>query len=457
MESSSKKTIKKLLIANRGEIAVRVIRACQELGIKTVAVFSSADKDALHTRIADESVCIGAAPSSQSYLGMTQILSAVEITGADAIHPGYGFLSENFEFAQLCERFGITFVGPTSEQIRTLGNKVLAKDVARKHEVPLMPGSDGVVKSVDEAKKIADKIGFPLIIKAAGGGGGRGMKIIRQEADLMKVFDVARSEAERAFGNPDVFIERYAENPRHIEIQILGDKYGNVIHLGERDCSTQRRHQKIIEESPSPIVNAELREKIANSALRLVKAVGYQNAGTVEFLLEDTGNFYFMEMNTRLQVEHPVTEQVTGFDLVKEQIRVAEGYELKYSQKDVQIKGHSIECRINAEDPSTFAPWPGKIQGYHEPGGPGIRIDSMLYAGYTVASQYDSMIGKLIATGKDRAEAIARMLRALQEMKVDGIRTNIPLHIRILQTPEFQAGKISTRFLENFLKTQSFI
>lgn len=442
--------MKKILVANRGEIAVRIIRACQELGIQTVAVYSTADRDALHTKLADQSVCIGPAPSGESYLAIHKIMSAAEISGADGIHPGYGFLAENDEFASICESYGITFIGPSVDQIQRLGNKVLAREIATAAKVPLFPGSDGEVNSVQEAKAIAQSIGLPVIIKASAGGGGRGMKIVTKESELEKQYQIARSEAEACFGNPGVFIERYCMNPRHIEIQILADSHGQVLHLGERDCSIQRRHQKLIEESPSPAVDAKLRKKIGETAVRLVKSVDYRSVGTVEFLMDEDNQFYFMEVNTRIQVEHPVTEQVTGIDLIKEQIKVACGEKLRISQKDIKVTGHSIECRINAEDPKSFAPWPGTITDFHAPGGPGVRIDTMMYSGYKVPPNYDSMIGKVITFGEDRTEALDRMVRALREMKVDGIRTNIPFQIQVLSDPKFRAGDFSTKFLDTF-------
>jgi acetyl-CoA carboxylase biotin carboxylase subunit len=442
--------MKKVLIANRGEIAVRIIRACQELGLKTVAVHSTADKDSLHAKLADESICIGPAPSAKSYLSIPALMSACEVAGVDAVHPGYGFLSENSEFATVCQKYGIVFIGPAPEHIRILGNKVEARALAEKAKVPMLPGSNGTVKSVEEARAIAADIGFPLIIKAAAGGGGRGMKIVNKFEDLDHQYNLAQTEAEAAFGNPDVFIERYCTNPRHVEIQIIGDQFKNIMHLGERDCSIQRRHQKLVEESPCPVMTPELRQKMGNTAVALAKSCGYYSLGTVEFLLDDDGRFYFMEVNTRAQVEHPVTETVTGIDLIKEQIRIAQGKKLSFKPEDFEMRGHAIECRINAEDPVSFAPWPGKINAYHEPGGPGVRIDSMIYAGYTVPSNYDSMIAKLICYGKDREEACIRMLRALREMKVDGIRTNIPFHIKLFEDAMFRSGKFSTRFLESF-------
>jgi acetyl-CoA carboxylase biotin carboxylase subunit len=442
--------MKKVLIANRGEIAVRVIRACQELGIKTVAVHSTADRDSLHAKLADESICIGPGPSSKSYLRIPSIMSAIEVSGADAVHPGYGFLSENADFARICEAYKVTWIGPGPDQIHALGNKVEARALAVKCNVPLLPGSRGVVRSEDEAEKIAAEIGFPLIIKAAAGGGGRGMKIVNKKEDLIRQFQLAQAEAEAGFGNPDVFIERYCARPRHIEIQIAADKHGNYVYLGERDCSIQRRHQKLIEEAPSPAVNEELRKKMGETAIRLARAVGYYSLGTAEFLMDEDGQFYFMEVNTRVQVEHTVTEEVTGVDLVKEQIRIAMGEKLSFDQQSIKMTGHSIECRINAEDPSTFAPWPGKITAYHEPGGPGVRIDGMIYSGYTVPSLYDSMIAKLITKGRNREEALARMRRALDEMKVDGIRTNIPFHAKVMNDPRFVKGDVTTKFLETF-------
>lgn len=442
--------MKKVLIANRGEIAVRVIRACRELGLKTVAVHSTADRDSLHAKLADESICIGPGPSIKSYLRIPAIMSAIEVSGVDAVHPGYGFLSENAEFARICEAYKVTWIGPGPEQIHALGNKVEARALAEKAKVPLLPGSRGVVRTEDDAEAIAAEIGYPLIIKAAAGGGGRGMKIVNKKEDLIRMFQLAQAEAEAGFGNPDVFIERYCARPRHIEIQIMADKHGNYVHLGERDCSIQRRHQKLVEEAPSPAVNEALRQKMGETALRLARAVGYYSLGTAEFLMDEDGQFYFMEVNTRVQVEHTVTEQVTGVDLVKEQIRIAMGEKLSIDQKSVKLTGHAIECRINAEDPSTFAPWPGRITAYHEPGGPGVRIDGMIYSGYTVPSLYDSMIAKLITTGRDRDEALARMRRALNEMKVDGIRTNIPFHERVMEDPRFVKGDVTTRFLETF-------
>ena len=442
--------MKKVLIANRGEIAVRIIRACRELGLKTVAIHSTADRDSLHAKLADESICIGPGPSVKSYLRIPSVMSAIELSGADAVHPGYGFLSENAEFARICREYKISFIGPDPEHIYALGNKVQARALAEKTNVPMLPGSRDVVRSEAEAHELAREIGFPLIIKAAAGGGGRGMKVVTRVEDLEKQFQLAQSEALSGFGNADVFIERYCARPRHIEIQMVADRHGNYAHLGERDCSIQRRHQKLVEEAPSPVVTPELRERMGEAALRLARAVGYVSLGTCEFLLDEDGQFYFMEVNTRVQVEHCVTEEVTGIDLVKEQIRIAMGEKLSFDTKSVKITGHAMECRINAEDPATFAPWPGKITAYHEPGGPGIRVDGMIYAGYTVPSLYDSMIAKLIARGRDRAECMARMQRALAEMKVDGIRTNILFHERLLEDARFRRGDIHTKFLESF-------
>lgn len=442
----------KVLIANRGEIAVRVIRACRELGLKTVAVHSVVDKDSLHTKIADESICIGPGPSQESYLSIPAIMSAVEIAGVDAVHPGYGFLSENAEFANICREYKITFIGPSPENIRTLGDKVSARKAAKDAGVPLLPGSQGVVKSEAEALELAEKIGFPLIIKATAGGGGRGMKIVRSKKELNQQFALAQSEAQVGFGNPDCFIERYCERPRHVEIQFIGDSKGNFVHLGERDCSIQRRHQKLIEEAPCPVVDPKMRRKLGATVLKMAKKIGYESVGTAEFLLDEDGSFYFMEVNTRIQVEHTVTEEVTGVDLVKEQIKVAQGLPLSFKQSDITLEGHAIECRINAEDPVSFAPWPGRISAYHEPGGPGIRMDSMVYAGYTVPSNYDSLLAKLVAKGKDREEAIVRMERALEELKVDGIRTNTLFHRRVMQSKAFQDGVCTTRFFEDFVK-----
>jgi len=439
----------KILIANRGEIALRVIRACRELGISTVAVFSEADRYALHVRFADEAICIGPPPSKESYLNIPRILAAAEITNADAIHPGYGFLSENAQFAEICLSSGLAFIGPKPEMITAMGDKSLAKETMRKAGVPVVPGSDGVVKNVADAKRIAVEIGLPVIIKASAGGGGRGMRIVRAESEIETSFQTARHEAESAFGNPDVYMEKYLEEPRHIEIQVLGDSYGNVIHLGERDCSVQRRHQKLIEESPSPGVNAELREKMGAAAVKGAKSVKYLGAGTIEFLLDKNGNFYFMEMNTRIQVEHPVTEFVTGYDLVKAQIEIASGKKL--SAKKVKFQGHAIECRINAEDPEhDFRPSPGKITSLHFGGGPGIRIDSHIYAGYQIPPYYDSLIAKLIVHANTRDEAIVRMENALEECIIEGIHTTIPFQQAVMRNEKFRSGVFDTKFIDTF-------
>ena len=438
----------KVLIANRGEIALRIIRACKELGIKTVAVYSTADSESLHVRLADESVCIGPPPSLQSYLNINNIISAAELTDAEAIHPGYGFLSENAAFAEICENCGITFIGPTSESMRIMGDKISARQAVIKEGVPILPGTKEGVKDVNEAIKIAKKIGFPVIIKATAGGGGRGMKIVHSPATLPNAFATARAEAQAGFGNPEVYIEKYCEQPRHVEIQILGDKHGNVIHLGERDCSIQRRHQKIIEEAPSTVSTPELRKAMGEAAVRAAKAVGYSSAGTMEFLVDKGNNFYFMEMNTRVQVEHPVSEMVTGVDIVREQICSAAGHKLRYKQSDIKISGHAIECRINAEDPVKFTPSPGKITAYHTPGGLGVRVDSFVYDQYTVLPHYDSLIAKLIVHADSREAAIKRMARALDEYIIEGIKTTIPLHKAIMANKDFIEGNIDTSFLD---------
>jgi acetyl-CoA carboxylase biotin carboxylase subunit len=441
--------IKKVLIANRGEIALRIIRACKEMGIKTVAVYSEADKYSLHVRFADEAICIGPAPSKESYLKIPRIMAAAEVTGADAIHPGYGFLAENANFAEICISSGITFIGPTPEMINAMGDKAFAKDTMRKANVPVVPGSDGIIKDAAEAKKMAKEIGLPVIIKATAGGGGRGMRIVRDMEEVEKSFNTASAEAESAFGNGGCYIEKYLEEPRHIEIQLLGDKYGTVIHLGERDCSVQRRHQKLIEESPSPAVDDALREKMGAAAVRGAKSVKYLGAGTIEFLLDKHGNFYFMEMNTRIQVEHCVTEMVTGVDLVKEQINIANGKKLH--QKHIKLSGHAIECRLNAEDPNhDFRPSPGKITSLHFPGGNGIRIDSHVYADYQIPPFYDSMIGKLIVHGKTREEAINKISMALDETIIEGISTTIPFHKKVMKSDKFRSGIFDTKFIETF-------
>ncbi|QSV44682.1 acetyl-CoA carboxylase biotin carboxylase subunit [Geobacter benzoatilyticus] len=441
----------KVLIANRGEIALRVIRACKELGIKTVAVYSTADKDSLHVKLADESVCIGPAPSLQSYLNINAIISAAELTDAEAIHPGYGFLSENAAFAEICENCGITFIGPSSESMRIMGDKISARQAVIKEDVPILPGTKEGVNDVNEAIKIAKGIGFPVIIKATAGGGGRGMKIVHSPATLPNAFATARAEAQAGFGNPEVYIEKYCEEPRHVEIQIMADKHGNVVHLGERDCSIQRRHQKIIEEAPCPVMTPALRKAMGDAAVRAAKAVGYDSVGTVEFLLDKNMNFYFMEMNTRVQVEHPVTEMITGIDIVREQIRSAAGHKLRYKQSDIKIHGHAIECRINAEDPVKFTPCPGKITGYHTPGGLGVRVDSFVYSQYSVVPHYDSLISKLIVHADTREDAIRRMARALDEYIIEGIKTTIPFHKRIMANKDFMEGLVDTAFLERIV------
>lgn len=441
----------KILIANRGEIAIRVIRACKELGIKTVAVYSTADADSLHVKLADESVCIGPPPSGLSYLNINAIISAAELTDAEAIHPGYGFLSENAKFAEICEQCGITFIGPSAESMRVMGDKISARQAVIEHGVPILPGTKENVKSVDEAVKIAKQIGFPVIIKATAGGGGRGMKIVHSQATLANAYATAKAEAQAGFGNPDVYIEKYCEQPRHVEIQVLADKHGNCIHLGERDCSIQRRHQKIIEEAPCPVLKPETRAAMGEAAIKAAKAVNYSSVGTVEFLLDKSGDFYFMEMNTRIQVEHPVTEMITGVDLIREQIRSAAGLPLRYKQEDIKINGHAIECRINAEDPFKFTPCPGKITAYHQPGGLGVRVDSFVYDQYTVVPHYDSMIGKLIVHAETREDAIRRMARALDEYIIEGIKTTVFFHKRIMANKDFIDGDVDTSFLDRIV------
>ena len=439
----------KILIANRGEIALRIIRACRELDIKTVAVFSEADRESLHVRFADESVCIGPAPSRESYLNIPAIISAAEVTDVEAIHPGYGFLAENAHFAEICESCNITFIGPTPNTIRMMGDKVIAKKTMEKSNVPLTPGGNGVVPNKEEAIKIAQKIRYPVIIKAAAGGGGKGMRVCHNDVTLASSFNIAQNEAEANFGNPDVYIEKYIEAPRHVEFQIMADHYGNIIHLCERDCSIQRRHQKLLEEAPSPALDPALREKMGNAAVKAAKAADYRGVGTVEFLLDAHGKFYFMEMNTRVQVERPVTEMVTGIDIVKEQIRIASGSKLTMKQEDVKIRGAAIECRINAEDPrNNFIPCPGKIEELNLPGGFGVRVDTHIYQGYDISPYYDSMIAKLIVYGNDRQEAICRMRRALEEFYVSPIKTTIWLHLEILNDPQFLKGKVTTHFLD---------
>ena len=442
---------KKILIANRGEIALRIIHACRELGIKTVAVYSEADENSLHVRFADEDVCVGPPRSADSYLNVPSIISAAEITGADAIHPGYGFLSESAYLAEVCEACHIRFIGPDPNVIKLLGDKARARKAMKKAGLPMLPGSDGPVEDEDKATKVAKEIGYPVIIKAVAGGGGRGMRIVRNAADLPNLLRTAQREAEAAFGNGDVYIEKYLENPRHIEFQIIGDHHGNVVHLGERECSIQRRHQKLIEESPSPALTDRARRRMGSLVVDAAKAVQYTNAGTFEFLMDGDGKFYYMETNTRLQVEHPVTEMVTGIDIVKEQIRIAAGERLSFKQSEVTFTGHSLECRVNAEDPETFAPSPGLIHAWSVPGGPGVRIDTFAHAECTVSPYYDSMIAKIIVHGRDRQEAIARMRRTLEMTVIEGIKTSVPLHLKIMNDADFQAGRMSTAFMERFM------
>ena len=440
---------KKILIANRGEIALRVIRTCREMGIKTVAVYSTADRDSLHVRFADEAVCIGPPPSRQSYLSIPNIISAAEITNADAIHPGYGFLSENAEFSRICAEYGIKFIGATAEQINFMGDKSTAKATMKSAGVPVIPGSEGLLESVEEGKALAKEIGYPVNVKATAGGGGRGMRIIKEESEFQKAWDDAKMESGAAFGNDGLYLEKFVEEPRHIEIQVVGDQYGNVCHLSERDCSIQRRHQKLVEETPSPIVSPELRERMGQAAIRGASAIAYEGAGTIEFLVDKYGEFYFMEMNTRIQVEHPITEEVTDFDLIKEQIKVAAGERI--SGQNYTPKLYAMECRINAEDPANgFRPSPGKITQLHFPGGHGVRIDSHVYAGYTIPPNYDSMIAKVIVSGQSRAEVTTRMKRALQEFVIEGIKTTIPFHIRLMDDAGFQSGMFTTKYLETF-------
>ncbi|MGN1266763.1 MAG: acetyl-CoA carboxylase biotin carboxylase subunit [Dorea sp.] len=442
--------IKKVLVANRGEIAVRIIRACREMGIETVAVYSEADKEALHTKLADEAVCVGPAPSAESYLCMDRIISATIVTGADAIHPGFGFLSENSKFAELCEQCNITFIGPDSKVIASLGNKQEARNTMIAANVPVIPGSKEPVYEAKAGIEIAREIGYPVIIKAALGGGGKGMRVAKTEEEFESAFLTAQRETQMAFADNTMYIEHFIEHPRHIEFQILADYYGNVVHLGERDCSIQRNHQKMIEESPSVALSSELRKKMGDAAVKAAKAAGYKNAGTIEFILEKNGNFYFMEMNTRIQVEHPVTECVTGIDLIKEQIKIASGMELSYKQEDISLKGHAIECRINAENPAKgFRPSPGTVTDIHLPGGKGIRIDSAIYSGYTIPAYYDSMIAKLIVCADNREEAIQKMQCALGEIVIEGIDTNVDYQYEILNDPDFLSGNIDVEFIEN--------
>jgi len=446
-------SFKKILIANRGEIALRIHRACKEMGINTVAVYSEADREAMHVRLADESVCIGPNSATDSYLNIPAIISACEITGADAVHPGYGFLSENARFAEIVEAHGMAFIGPTAEHIRIMGDKITAKETVKKAGIPVVPGSDGGVTSYEDAQKVAQKVGFPLLVKAAAGGGGRGMRLAETPGDLEEALSSAQQEAIAAFGDGAVYLERYLTGPRHIEIQVLADTHGNVVHLGERDCSLQRRNQKVLEEAPSPTLTTKEREKIGKIVAKAIKKIGYRGAGTIEFLYEK-GEFFFIEMNTRLQVEHPVTEEITGIDLVREQIRVAAGQPLNYSQKDITFKGHSIECRINAEHPKTFAPSPGKVIDFHAPGGMNTRLDSALYSGYSIPPHYDSLIGKLIVWGNTREGAILRLRRALGEMVITGIETTKPLHEALLDNEDFQKGDYNIHWLENWLEEQ---
>jgi len=445
---------KRVLIANRGEIAVRIIRACQELGIRTVAIYSVADEQSLHVQIADDAVCVGPAPSSESYLKIANIISAAEIADVDAIHPGYGFMAENAHFAEICENCNITFIGPSAENIRRMGDKAVARDTMRSADVPITPGSEGVLKTKDEALETAQGIGYPVLIKAVAGGGGKGMRVAHNDVSLVQAFMTAASEAERAFGNAALYMEKYIESARHVEVQVLADHHGHVVHLGERDCSIQRRHQKLVEEAPCPVFDEEIRKRIGETAVMAARTVGYRGAGTIEFLYdEQSRDFYFMEMNTRIQVEHPVSEEVSGIDLIKEQIRVAAGEELGYSQADIPLSGHAIEMRINAEDPMRdFAPCPGKVEWVHFPGGLGVRIDSHVYSGYTVSPHYDSMIAKLIVKGRDRPEAIARMRRALEEFMIEGVSTTVPVGVALMKDPRFIAGSYNTHFLEQFME-----
>lgn len=444
----------KVLIANRGEIALRIHRACREMGIRTVAVHSTADADAMHVRIADESVCIGPPPSSQSYLNIPAIISAAEITGANAIHPGYGFLSENAKFAEIVEAHGITFIGPTSEHIKLMGDKITAKDAARALGIPVVPGSKGAVETEEQGLKLASDMGYPVLIKATAGGGGRGMKVVRSPAEFGPALMAARTEARNAFGNDQVYVEKYLARPRHIEIQIFGDGQGNAVHLGERDCSLQRRHQKVLEEARSPALNDDQRKTIGDIAAKAISKLNYRGAGTIEFLFEN-GEFYFIEMNTRLQVEHPVTEAITGLDLVREQLRIADGAPLGYTQADIKFSGHAIECRINAENPRTFAPSPGRVTDYHAPGGLGVRVDSALYTGYQIPPHYDSLIGKLIVHGTTRNECLMRLRRSLEEYVIGGLETTIPLHLALINEPDFVNGAYDIHWLEEFIARQN--
>ena len=443
----------KILIANRGEIALRIIRTCREMGIATVAVFSTADRNALHVQLADEAVCVGEAPSSRSYLNIPNIISAAITHGALAIHPGYGFLAENAKFAEMCADHNLIFIGPTPESMRKMADKATARETAQSVGVPTVPGSRGLIESDDEALKGAEKIGYPVLIKATAGGGGRGMRVVHEPAELLKLLRSARGEAEASFGNGGVYLEKFIEKPRHIEFQILADSQGNVVHLYERDCSIQRRHQKLLEEAPSPALSASLRAKMGSAAVKVAKAINYTGAGTIEFLLDKTNNYYFIEMNTRIQVEHPVTELVTGLDLISEQIRIAQGYPLSFRQKDIELRGHAIECRINAEDPDhDFRPHPGQISAYLPPGGPGVRIDSHVYTDYVIPPYYDSLIAKLIVWGPNRAAAVQRMRRALRECAITGVATTIPFHQRILQKEAFLKGEVYTDFIQQHMQ-----
>jgi len=440
---------KKVLIANRGEIAVRIIRACREMGIGTVAVFSEADREALHVKMADEAYCIGPTPSRDSYLNVTNLISVALLTNADAIHPGYGFLAENADFAEICNTCNITFIGPDPEAINKMGDKSVARQTMKLAGVPTVPGTEGLIENVEDAVAVAEEIGYPIIIKATAGGGGKGMRVATNEEELRKAIRQAQKEAETAFGNPGVYLEKYLEEPRHVEIQIIGDKHGNIVYLGERDCSIQRRHQKLVEEAPSPALHQQLREEMGQAAVAAAKAVNYHGAGTIEFLLDKHGRFYFMEMNTRIQVEHPVTEMITGIDLIKEQISVAAGQPLSFAQNDVKINGWAIECRINAENAAkNFMPSPGKVEMYLPPGGFGVRVDSAVYSGYQISPFYDSMVAKLIVWGKDRTEAIERMKRALDEFVISGVKTTIPFHAKLLEHELFVKGDFNTKFLE---------
>jgi acetyl-CoA carboxylase, biotin carboxylase subunit len=441
--------LNKILIANRGEIALRIIRSCQEMGIKTVAVYSEADRYSLHVRFADEAVCIGPPSPKESYLNIPRIIAAAEITNADAIHPGYGFLAENSNFAEICETSGITFIGPTAKMISAMGDKAFAKDTMKKAGVPVIPGSDGEMEDKRQARELAEAIGYPVIVKASAGGGGRGMRIVRRSEEFDTLFTMARTEAEAAFGHPGVYVEKFLQKPRHIEIQVLGDMHGTIIHLGERDCSIQRRHQKLIEESPSPIIDADLRERMGEAAIRGAKSVGYRGAGTIEFLVDQERNFYFMEMNTRIQVEHPVTEEVTGQDLIREQIQIMDGKRL--SRRKVKPHGHAIECRINAEDPyKDFRPSPGKITSFHIPGGFGVRVDTHAYASYVIPPYYDSLLAKLIVHAPTRQDAIKKMAIALEEFIIEGIQTTIPFHKKVMNDERFKSGDVDTHYIDSF-------